>query len=123
MWIVEQPSDLHAVIKQRVQLSCTGEGDGELKYIWLQSATRDGRFEILHHHEPSSSGVLVFESLSNVDAGYYQCQVECGLQHVDSEVVQVKALLSHAVQGMLPSLLTRPPLDLLSVCLQPRQSL
>ena len=87
---------MHAVIKQRAQLTCTGGGANKLSYIWLKSPTRTGRFEVV---PKANQGVLSFESLTNLDSGYYQCQVESGSQFKESRVVQVKALLPHAVEG------------------------
>lgn len=97
VWIVEEPHDVHAVLKQRAQLTCIGEGHGDLKYVWLKSSTREGR---PNFHKRTECGVLPFDNLSNLDAGFYQCQVENGLEHVDSTVVQVKPLLAHAVTGL-----------------------
>ena len=85
---------MHAVIKERAQLTCSGGGAGQLSYVWLKSSTQKGRFS---YHNRTQLGVLPFDKLSIGDAGYYQCQVENKWQHVDSKVVQVKPLVSHAV--------------------------
>lgn len=97
VWIEEEPCDVHAEIKQRTQLTCLGKGSGDLKYTWLKSSSRNGPFQF--HKKTSGVGLLPFDPLSNLDAGYYQCQVENSLQHTDSKVVRVQALVPHSKEG------------------------
>ncbi len=96
VWITEELCDVHAVIGQRAQLTCPGEGAGELSYTWLKASTPNARFS---YHKTTKLGVLPFDKLSVGDAGHYQCQVENKWQRVDSKVVQVKPLLPHAVKA------------------------
>lgn len=98
VWITEEPCDVQAEIKQRAQLTCTGEGAGKIEYMWLRSSTRNGTPKFV---KKTQLGVLPFDSLSNLDNGYYQCQVENHFEHVDSRVVQVKPMLAHALEGEL----------------------
>ena len=96
MWITEQPSDLSAKINQRAQLTCTGEGEGELRYRWLKSTIDNGQWNLF---KLTVCGVLPFDKLSIADGGYYQCQVYNKTQCVESRIVHVTPLLPHVVQG------------------------